>query len=165
LLVSAEQHPGFRRVLEKAIKRNGLGGQFRIVEDCRDITAAYGLADVVVSASTDPEGFGRTIVEAQAMGRPVIATDHGGARETIVPGNTGWLVPPGDAGAMAAAINEALSLDAAAREAFARRARAHVAAGFTRELMCARTIDIYEELLFPEARLIAAPAEPIAISA
>ena len=49
--------------------------------------AAYVLADVVVSASTDPEGFGRIIVEAQAMGRPVIATDHGGARETIIPGN------------------------------------------------------------------------------
>ena len=59
---------------------------FRIVEDCRDMPAAYMLSDVVVSASTDPEGFGRVIVEAQAMGRPVVATDHGGARETIIPG-------------------------------------------------------------------------------
>ena len=88
----AEQRSGFRRELEAAIERRGLGCQFRIVENCRDITAAYALADVVVSASTDPEGFGRTIVEAQAMGRPVIATDHGGARETVVPGSTGWLV-------------------------------------------------------------------------
>jgi glycosyltransferase involved in cell wall biosynthesis len=165
LLVGAEQRPGFRHELEKAIERRRLGAQFRIVEDCRDMIAAYGLADVVVSASTDPEGFGRTIVEAQAMGRPVIATDHGGARETIIPGNTGWLVPPSDPAALAAAISDALSLDAVARDAFARRARAHIAAGFTRELMCARTIEIYEELLFPEARLISAPAEPIAISA
>src|SRR5580704_3865672 len=150
LLVGAEQRPGFRRELEKAIEHKQLGAQFRVVEDCRDMTAAYRLADVVVSASTDPEGFGRTIIEAQAMGRPVVATDHGGARETIIPGNTGWLVPPGDPAALAAAIGEALSLDAAAREAFARRARAHIAAGFTRELMCARTIEIYEELLFPE---------------
>jgi glycosyltransferase involved in cell wall biosynthesis len=166
LPVGAEQRPGFRRELEKAIARKRLGARFRIVEDCRDMAAAYRLADVVVSASTDPEGFGRTIVEAQAMGRPVIATDHGGARETIIPGNTGWLVPPGDAAALAAAIGEALSLDAVAREAFARRARAHIAAGFTRELMCARTIEIYEELLFPEeTRLVAALGEPIAISA
>jgi len=166
LLVGAEQRPGFRRELEKAIERKQLGAQFRVVEDCRDMTAAYRLADVVVSASTDPEGFGRTIVEAQAMGRPVVATDHGGARETIIPGNTGWLVPPGDPAGLAAAIGEALSLDAAEREAFARRARAHIAAGFTRELMCARTIDIYEELLFPEeTRLVAALGEPIAISA
>jgi glycosyltransferase involved in cell wall biosynthesis len=166
LLVGAEQRPGFRRELEAAIERNSLVGQFRIVEDCRDIPAAYVLADVVISASTDPEGFGRTIVEAQAMGRPVIATDHGGARETVIPGSTGWLVPPGDTAALAAAIDEALTLDPAERYALARRSRAHIAAGFTREAMCARTIEIYEELLFPEEnRLVAALGEPIAIPA
>jgi glycosyltransferase involved in cell wall biosynthesis len=165
LLVGAEQRRGFRRELEAAIERHALGGQFRIVEDCRDITAAYALSDVVVSASTDPEGFGRTIVEAQAMGRPVIATDHGGARETILPGNTGWLVPPGDTAALAATIDEALQLDPAAREAFARRARAHIAAGFTREAMCARTLDVYEELLFPEVQAMTVPEERIAIPA
>jgi glycosyltransferase involved in cell wall biosynthesis len=165
LLVGAEQRSGFRRELEAQIERYGLVGQFRIVEDCRDIAAAYVLADVVVSASTDPEGFGRTIVEAQAMGRPVIATDHGGARETIIPGSTGWLVPPGDTGSMAAAIGEALGLDPASRTALARRARAHIAAGFTREAMCARTIEIYEELLFPEARTLSIPPEPLAVPA
>jgi glycosyltransferase involved in cell wall biosynthesis len=165
VLVGAEQRSGFRRQLEAQIERYGLSGQFRIVEDCRDMPAAYVLADVVVSASTDPEGFGRTIVEAQAMGRPVIATDHGGARETIIPGNTGWLVPPGGAEAMAAAIGEALSLDPVSRTALGRRARAHIASGFTREAMCARTIDIYEELLFPEARILELPAEPLAIPA
>jgi DNA-binding NarL/FixJ family response regulator len=72
---------------------------------------AYMLADVVVSASTDPEGFGRVIVEAQAMGRPVVATDHGGARETILPGVTGWLAAPGDPAALAQAIGAALALD------------------------------------------------------
>src|SRR5205823_7531475 len=101
-----------------------------------DMPAAYVLADVVVSASTDPEGFGRVIVEAQAMGRPVIATDHGGARETIVPGITGWLVPPRDPAALAGAIGEALALGREAQAALGRRARAQVAAGYTRELMC-----------------------------
>ncbi len=150
LLVGAEQRPGFRRELEARIERLGLSGMFRIVEDCRDMPAAYVLADIVVSASTDPEGFGRVIVEAQAMGRPVVATDHGGARETIVPGVTGWLAPPSDPAALAAAIGEALRLDAAERAAFARRAIAQVASGFTRDAMCGRTIDLYEELLFPE---------------
>ena len=149
ILVGAEQRRGFRGELEAAIERHGLSGLFRIVEDCRDMPAAFMLADVVVSASTDPEGFGRVIVEAQAMGRPVVATDHGGARETIVPGATGWLVPPRDAAGLAAAIGEALALDAAARAEFARRARAHVSLRFTRGAMCARTIDVYEELLFP----------------
>jgi glycosyltransferase involved in cell wall biosynthesis len=112
------------------------------------------LADVVVSASTDPEGFGRVIIEAQAMGRPVVATDHGGARETIRPGVTGWLAAPRDPAALAAAIAEALRLDPAERAAFARRAMAQVASGYTREAMCAKTIDVYEELLFPEPAAI-----------
>src|SRR5713101_3608244 len=157
LLVGPEQRRGFRRELEAAIARNGLAGLFRIVEECHDMPAAYMLADVVVSASSDPEGFGRVIIEAQAMGRPVVATDHGGARETIAPGVTGWLAAPSDPAALAAAIGQALALDEAPRAAFARRARAHVASGYTREAMCASTIDVYEELLFPEPA--AAPAE------
>lgn len=163
LLVGAEQRPGFRRELETRIERRGLGGMFRIVEDCRDMPAAYVLADVVVSASTDPEGFGRVIIEAQAMGRPVVATDHGGARETILPGVTGWLVPPRDPAALAAAINEALQLDTAGRAAFARRAIAQVTAGYTRDAMCGKTIDLYEELLFPEAA--ASERQPLSIVA
>ena len=158
LLVGAEQHASFRRELEAAIGRFGLIGMFRVIDDCNDMPAAYALADVVVSASTDPEGFGRVIVEAQAMGRPVVATDHGGARETILPGITGWLAPPGEPAALAAAIAIALGLDARERAAFARRAIAHVAAGYTREEMCARTIDVYEELLFPVPAAIAPPA-------
>jgi glycosyltransferase involved in cell wall biosynthesis len=158
LLVGAEQHPGFRRELEVTIERLDLVGMFRIVEDCNDMPAAYMLSDVVVSASTDPEGFGRVITEAQAMGRPVVATDHGGARETILPGVTGWLAPPRDPVALADAIGEALRLGPSERAAFARRARAHVAANYTREAMCGKTIDVYEELLFPEPATAPVPA-------
>ena len=129
------------------------------------MSAAYALCDVVVSASTDPEGFGRVIVEAQAMGRPVVATDHGGARETIVPGVTGWLTPARDGAALAAAIGAALALDPAARDALGRRASAHVAANFSRETMCASTIAVYEELLFPVQLLGRAEPEPLAVVA
>jgi glycosyltransferase involved in cell wall biosynthesis len=108
------------------------------------------MANVVVSASTDPEGFGRVPVEAQAMGRPVIATDHGGARETIRRGETGWLIPPGDAQELANAIGEALSLNPAQRAVLATRAMAHVAEFFTRERMTYETLNVYAELL--EAR-------------
>ncbi len=125
--------------------------------------AAYMLADVVVSASTDPEGFGRVIVEAQAMGRPVVATDHGGARETIVPGVTGWLAPGRNPTALAHAIAAALSLAPADRSQLARQAIAHVAAHFTREQMCAKTIAVYEELLFPD--ILETPTEPEALRA
>jgi len=163
LIVGAEQHRGFRRELETAIESRGLGGVMRIVEDCRDMAAAYMLADVVVSASTEAEGFGRVIVEAQAMGRPVVATDHGGARETIVPEVTGWLVPPRDPAALAEAIGAALSLTAGDRSRLAHRAISHVATHFTRAQMCAKTIAVYEELLFPD--IVTIPAEPEALRA
>jgi glycosyltransferase involved in cell wall biosynthesis len=154
LMIGAEQRPGFRRELETAITGHRLDGRCRIVEDCPDMPAAYMLADVVVSASTDPEGFGRVIVEAQAMGRPVVATDHGGARETIVPGVTGWLAPAGDPALLAEAIGAALALAPVERSLLARRAIAHVAAHFTRAQMCAKTIAVYEELLFPAAAVL-----------
>ena len=93
------------------------------------------------------------------MGRPVVATDHGGARETVLPGVTGWLVQPRDPAALAAAIGEALSLTADERQALARRAIANIAAGFTRELMCARTISVYKELLFGQSAEIELAAQ------
>jgi glycosyltransferase involved in cell wall biosynthesis len=140
----------YRRELEKAIAASGGGATFRLVDDSADMAAAYMLAHVVVSASTEPEGFGRVIIEAQAMGRPVIATAHGGAQETITQGDTGWLVPPGDAAALAAALAQALDQDPTARLAMSRREIAHVRAHFTSNLMAARTLTVYRELL-PQA--------------
>jgi glycosyltransferase involved in cell wall biosynthesis len=166
VLAGSEQRPGFRRELEGAIRENGLAGLFRIVEECRDMPAAYMLADVVVSASRDPEGFGRVIVEAQAMGRPVVATDHGGARETIVPSVTGWLVPPREPAVLAAAIGEALSIAVEERQHLAQRSIAHIAARYTRQAMCAGTIRVYEELLFRDRQetstMVLAGAPPTA---
>ncbi len=137
----------YRKELEATIEEKGLGGQVRIVDHCDDMPAAYMLSTVVVSASTDPEGFGRVPVEAQAMGRPIIATAHGGAQETVLPGETGWLVPPGDSAMLAAAIKEALSLSANQRVILATRAMAHVADHFTRDQMADKTLDVYAELL------------------
>jgi glycosyltransferase involved in cell wall biosynthesis len=137
----------YRRELERTIARRPLKCSIGIVDECRDMAAAYMLADVVVSASTDPEGFGRVIVEAQAMGRPVIATSHGGAMETVIPGETGWLVPPGEASALAAALAEALDLSPEARLDLAERAIRHVRDHFTVARMTERTIAIYRELL------------------
>ena len=111
------------------------------------MAVAYMLADVVVSASTAPEGFGRVIVEAQAMGRPVIATAHGGALETVRPGETGLLVPPGDAAALAEALAATLDLDSATRLALARHQIAHAREHFSSALMTQRTLEVYEELV------------------
>lgn len=133
--------------LEEYIQSKGLGGKIRIVNHCNDMPAAYMLATVVVCPSTDPEGFGRVPVEAQAMGRPIVASDHGGAQETIIRGQTGWLVEPSSGEALAKAIQEALSLDATQRAMLATRAMSHVAENFTKELMSDRTMNVYAEIM------------------
>ncbi len=147
LLGGGRGRPGYRRALERRIRTKGLDSVVAVIDDCDDMAAAYNLADVVISASTHPEAFGRVAAEAQAMGRPVIATDHGGARETVIDGETGWLVPPGDKSALARTIKAALALDVPTREAVAVAARAHIEARFTVEGMCQATIGVYESLL------------------
>jgi glycosyltransferase involved in cell wall biosynthesis len=148
VLVGSDQgRSGYRKELERMIDFHGLGGVVRIVDHCDDMPTAYMLSDIVVSASTDPEAFGRVVVEAQALGRLVVAPDHGGARETIEPGKTGWLVKPGDKDALANALAEALSLDEETRQAYAERAQANVRQHFSKATMCAKTIEVYEEVL------------------
>jgi len=148
LLVGSDQgRSDYRQEVESLVKARGLDGVVRAVDHCRDMPAAFKLSDVVVSASTDPEAFGRVVAEAQAMGRPVIATDHGGAREILITGQTGWLVAPGDADQLAAALKEALSLDEQQRMALAETASAHIRAHFSREQMCDATLAVYSEVL------------------
>jgi glycosyltransferase involved in cell wall biosynthesis len=151
----------YQQHLIAEITHRGLDEIFQIVGECRDMAAAYMLADVVVSASTRPEGFGRVIAEAQAMGRPVIATDHGGAREILHGEDTGWLVPPDDPDALAAAVTQALDLPESKRLTLAERAIAHMRANFTTKAMTDRTLAVYEEILFPNAALLDPPG-PVA---
>ncbi len=143
---ASEEGSGFRAELDRTIAEMGLQGKVRFVGECRDLPAAYKLADVVVSASLDPEPFGRTIVEAQAMGRPVVATRHGGAAETVVEGETGWLSEPGDPNAMAAAIRNALDLPAEARERVFQASIENARQHYGWALMCERTLSVYDEL-------------------
>jgi glycosyltransferase involved in cell wall biosynthesis len=119
----------------------------RLLGHVEDLAATLLAADVVVHASTDAEAFGRTVIEAQAMARPVIASDLGGPRETVEEGVTGWRVPPGDAAALAAALNRALALSEAERAAIGQRARASVLRDYTTAAMQAATIGVYRELL------------------
>jgi len=148
LLVGSDQGRGaYRRELEQRIAQHGLETVVHIIDQCNDMPAAYKLADLVVSASTDPEAFGRVSVEAQAMGKPVVATDHGGSRETVLDGETGWLIQPGNVRQLAQAIDAGLGLDTAARAAIASRAMQFVRETFPKQLMCARTLDVYREVL------------------
>ena len=144
LLVGSDQgRQAYRRELEQQVSDKGLGGSVQIVGHCDDMPAAYMLSDVVVSASTDPEAFGRVIAEAQAMGRPVVVADHGGAAEQVIDGVTGWRFAPGDPQQFADALETALSLDTGARAALAEKASAHARSQYAKTGMCAATLRIY----------------------
>lgn len=147
LLVGSDQgRAAYRAELEQQIKTLGLAGQVQVLGHCPDMAAAYMLTDAVVSASTDPEAFGRIVAEAQAMGGPVVVADHGGAAEQVIVGETGWLFRPGDATALAESLADALTIDANARARLADRAIRHVHHQYSKTAMCSATLEIYAEL-------------------
>ena len=126
LLGSSGPPTPFEKELERAIEAADLHGRVQIGPYVDDMPAAYMLADVVVATGGTRQGFSRALVEAQAMGRPVVAEDGGGAAETVRAGVTGWLAPAADAGALAEAMQSAISLPTERRAELARAAQEHV---------------------------------------
>jgi glycosyltransferase involved in cell wall biosynthesis len=156
VLVGSDQ--GRRRYAAGLIRQAealGIADRLRLAGECDDMPAALMLADVVVHASTQPEAFGRVVIEAQAMGRPVIAADLGAPVETVEQGVTGWRVPPGDAAALATAVEQALLLPSGARAELGARARDAVLRGYTVAAMQAATLAVYDELLVGVAAVAA----------
>ncbi|MFA7276876.1 MAG: glycosyltransferase family 4 protein [Pseudobdellovibrionaceae bacterium] len=137
----------YRDELEALIAHHHLEERVRIAGHCSDMATAYMLADVVVSASIEPEGFGRVAVEGQAMGRPVVATNIGGSNETIIPNVTGFLVPPDNPEALAGAVRRALAMPPAKKAEMGQRGIEHVQTHFSKEQMTYATLLVYEELL------------------
>jgi len=136
----------FAAELQALATARGVADRVRLVGHATDMPAALLLADVVVHASTDPEAFGRTVIEAQAMARPVIASDLGAPRETVDEAVTGWRVTPGDPIALAQAIGWVLELPAVERAAVGARARENVLARYTTRAMQDATLGVYAEL-------------------
>jgi lipid-A-disaccharide synthase len=157
VIVGGGKDTPYGNELRDAIGKSGLSGNVMMVDICRDMAAAYKLADMVIVPSTRPEGFGRVVIEAQAMGKPVLASDHGGAKETVIQGQTGWLVTPGDADALAHALRNTMMMTPAQRDAHAARARAHMLTNYTTAQMAAKTLAVYRELLHTEPDGIVIP--------
>ena len=158
VLVGSDQgRAAYKAELERLVARYDLDSRVFIPGRCDDMPAAYMLADVVVCPSTDPEAFGRVVSEAQAMGCPVIASDHGGVPEQVLDGRTAFLFPPGDREALAQALRKALGLSAPEREILSLAARTHARAHFAKEKMCQETLEVYREVLQPQTLEIPVP--------
>ena len=153
LLVGDDQgRKAYRAELEAQITAAGLADDVRLVGHCDDMPAAYLIADLAVAPSLEHEAFGRTAVEPQVMGRPVLAADHGAARETVLSGDTGWLVAPGDVEAWAQALATARDAGAATRQTMGMAARARARRLYSVDAMCEATLGVYARVL--EARVL-----------
>jgi glycosyltransferase involved in cell wall biosynthesis len=148
LLVGDDQgRTGYREELERAIAEAELSAQVRIVGHCDDMPAAYLVGDVALAARITPEAFGRTAVEPQAMGRPVIASACGAMVETVVDGQTGWLAEPGEPASWAAAMVRAMDLGHGKRAEMGQAAMSRVRRLYRNDAMCEATLAVYERVL------------------
>ena len=143
----AQGRDDYEKELREKIETAGLSAHVFIVGHVSDMATAYAASDVVISASTDPEAFGRVAPEASAMAKPVIATDHGGARETVLTNVSGFLVPPGDAEALARALERVIATPPHGRVNMGMAGRAHIIRNYSRERMCNETIELYRALI------------------
>lgn len=150
----AQGRDGYRERLIAQAEALGLAARLRMPGHVSDVPAALLAAAVAVVPSTAPEAFGRGATEAQAMGVPVVASNHGAVAETVLAppaaaadARTGWLVAPGDPEALAEGLAAALALGPRARAALAVRARAHVGAHYGLEAMTTATLEAYAGLL------------------
>lgn len=140
-----EEGSSYVEKLKNAITQYGLQDKVHLVGHCSDIPAALLLADIVVSASSSqPEAFGKVAIEAMAMGKPVIATRHGGSLETVVDNSTGWLIEPDDPQEMATVIKRVL-MNKEKTDHAGKMGRQRVKDHFTAEKMCERTLSLYRK--------------------
>ncbi|KXV20503.1 glycosyltransferase family 4 protein [Gluconobacter japonicus] len=147
VLAGPETDRKFAHSLGNRVKELGLEEHVRFVGTCQDMPAACALATVVVAPSLRPEPFGRTLVEAQMMGKPVIGTAQGAMMETVLPGQTGLVVPPNTPQALAEALAATLLMDNETRGYLAENARQHALQNYTIQQMQSATLGVYDELL------------------
>lgn len=137
----------YTKALRDNIHKYGLEERIKLVGHCADMPSAYTACHYALAPSLEPEAFGRTAVEPQAMQRPPLAADHGATVETVLPDETGWLVKPGDAHAWADAMKLAIALPEHDRFEMGHLGREYVLEQYSLPLMCERTLDVYRALL------------------
>jgi glycosyltransferase involved in cell wall biosynthesis len=135
-----------RAELTQLADQLGIRGHLGFVDFQQHVARVYNSLSVVVHASTRPEPFGRTIIEAMACGKPVVSSATGGAAELFTPGVSGLRSVPGSAGSLAAALLQ-LADDQALRDRLSRQGRSHVLSHFDRRRLPAQLLGIYSEAL------------------
>tara|TARA_A100000164_G_scaffold313592_1_gene292448 strand:- start:1218 stop:2372 length:1155 start_codon:yes stop_codon:yes gene_type:complete len=137
----------YKKKLIRLVEQYRLNKQIKFIDHCKDMALAYKISDIVVSASIEPEAFGRIAVEAQSMEKLIIASDIGGSNETIVDEKTGFLFKSGDANALSKKITQAITMDETSIKLMGKEGRKNVIKKFNVEKMCFSTYSEYKRLL------------------
>jgi len=140
-----------RDIYTKKIKRLAeqyrLTNQLKFIEHCKNMPLAYKISDIVVSASIEPETFGRVAIEAQSMEKPIIASNIGGSNDTIVNNETGFLFESNNPDSLSKKIKEVLNLDQSRLKSMGIEGRKNIIKKFNVEKMCFSTYSEYKKLL------------------
>ena len=137
----------YSKKLKRLVEQHRLTNQIKFIRHCKNMPLAYKVSDIIVSASIEPEAFGRISVEAQAMQKPIIASNIGGSNETIIDNKTGFLFEAGKPQALSKKIIEVLNLDESTLKFMGIEGRKNVIKKFNVEKMCFSTYSEYKKLL------------------
>ena len=148
ILGSDQGRTVYAKKLLGLVQRYQLNQKVKFITHCKEMPNAYAISDIVISSSIEPEAFGRVAVEAQAMKKPIIASDIGGSKETIQNGKTGFLFKSGDPRELAKAINNLMVSDKETLYSIGNEGRKNVTKKFDVEKMCRTTLNEYQKLLY-----------------
>tara|TARA_A100001015_G_scaffold92051_1_gene102466 strand:- start:3046 stop:4203 length:1158 start_codon:yes stop_codon:yes gene_type:complete len=147
LLGSDQGRKVYSKKLYSLVERYSLSKKISFINHCGEMPLAYSLADVVISASIEPEAFGRVAVESQSMGKPIIASNIGGSKETVLNKKTGFLYKHDDPRELAKSLNTVIQLNQEELKLMGNEGRKNVAKKFDVELMCESNLREYKKLL------------------
>ena len=147
ILGSDQGRKVYKKKLINLVARYNLNKKIKFVSHCEEMPLAYSLADVVVSSSIEPEAFGRVSVEAQSMGKPIIASNIGGSKETIVNKKTGFLYKHDDPRELAKSLNTVIQLSPEELKSMGNEGRKNIAKKFDVETMCQSNLKEYKKLI------------------
>ena len=147
LLGSDQGRTVYKKKLVNLVERYNLNKKIKFINHCKEMPLAYSLADVVVSASIEPEAFGRVAVEAQSMGKPIVASDIGGSKETILNKKSGFLYKFDDPRELAKSLNTVIQLTQEELKSMGNEGRKNITKKFDVETMCSTNLNEYKKLL------------------
>ena len=137
----------YKKKLIRITEQHRLNNQVKFIDHCNDMALAYKVSDIVISASIEPEAFGRVAVEAQSMEKPIIASDIGGSNETIIDEKTGFLFESNNAKSLSKKILKVLSMDETLLQSIGKEGRKNIIQKFNVEKMCFSTYSEYKRIL------------------